>query len=454
MAVYKNGPRRAVQYAPASSYSCGDVIVIGNTTMIAGADNPLSSTGLTVGQGALYIGGIYQVAADAAYPVGTWVLWNSNTSQVTTTSNQYTTPFGQIVAGPTGLASDGGSTGAGGYCWVDHQPISLTQDQEIAFPRNLIDGGDFTTNPFQRGTSQASDIANTLTYGPDRFAFKGGASSAINWSQVADTTLVGFSNALKWQRKAANTDTAAFNMVQALETADSVKMQGRAVTISFCAKAGANYSGGALTVNVATGTGSNQSASNLIAGSWTGQANAIAKTQSLTTAWVRYQFTGNIPATATQIGVQFQWTPTGTAGADDSVYLQGIQLEDGAYASNFEHRDLEMELALCQRYYFQINEPASGVIIGSGMISATNNETVFIPLPVQMKSAPTVTVSAGSFKFNIGGTATAVGGGFAAGSTHTANYISVVGTVNAAVGQATLLQGGGGAGTITASADF
>ena len=88
------------------------------------------------------------------------------------------------------------------------------------------------------------------------------------------------------------------------------------------------------------------------------------------------------------------------------------------------------------------------------MINGTNNQLIFVPLPVQMRAAPTVTVSAGSFKFNIAGTATAVGGGFAAGATHTPNYISVVGTATATSGQATMLQGGGGAGYIQASADF
>jgi len=87
------------------------------------------------------------------------------------------------------------------------------------------------------------------------------------------------------------------------------------------------------------------------------------------------------------------------------------------------------------------------------MVAGTNAEIIFIPLPVQMRAAPTVTVSAGSFKFNIAGTATAVAG-FAAGTTHTPNYISLVGTTTATSGQGTLLQGGGGAGYIQASADF
>lgn len=319
--------------------------------------------------------------------------------------------------------------------------------------KNVIDGGDFTVNPFQRGTSQAADITSTLTYGPDRFFFKGGGSSAINWSQVADTSIAGFANALKMQRKAANTDVVALAMGQVVETADAIRLQGQQVTLSFWAKAGANYSGGSLTVAVHSGTGSNQSAANMLAGSWTGYTAPISSTQAITATMARYSFTGTIPTGCTQAGFSVTWTPAGTAGADDSITFQGFQLELGSSASAFEHRDIEVELALCQRYYFRINEPASNVIVGAGQVAGTNAEIIFIPLPVQMRAAPTVTVSAGSFKFNVAGTPTSVAG-FAAGSTHTPNYISVVGTTTATSGQATLLQGGGGAGFIDASAEF
>src|SRR5260370_25306794 len=98
-------------------------------------------------------------------------------------------------------------------------------------------------------------------------------------------------------------------------------------------------------------------------------------------------------------------------------------------------------------------EPASGVIVGAALVAGATSDIIFIPLPVQMRAAPTVTVSAGSFKFNLAGTATAVGT-FAAGSTHTPNYISVTGNAARTAGQGTLLHGGGGAGFIPASPHF
>jgi hypothetical protein len=348
---------------------------------------------------------------------------------------------------------------------------------QLAFPRNIIDGGDFTTNPWQRGTS-FTGVANTLTYTADRFFAVGGASSSISVSQVAGVTAVpGFTQALQFGRAAGNAATAVITLGQVVETLDSIRLQGQTVTLTFWAQAGANWSpaNGVLNVLLASGTGINQSAANLAAGAWTGyapltltpQQNLSPNTspgaavlapganiaQQITASWQRYSFTATVPAGCTQLGVMFNATPTGTAGSADFVQIMGVQLEPGAQATPFEHRDIELELAIAQRYFFNIPEPASGVIVGAGMVAGAASEIIFIPLPVQMRAAPTVTVSAGSFKFNLSGTATAVGT-FTPGSTHTPNYISVTGNAAGTAGQGTLLQGGGGTGFIQASADF
>lgn len=349
--------------------------------------------------------------------------------------------------------------------------IRVAGSQPINF-RNAIDGGDFTVNPWQRGTS-FTGIANALTYTADRFFAVGGASSSISVSQQAVTTVAGFGNALQFGRANANANTAAISLGQVIETADAIRFQGQQATVSFWAVAGANFSAASnlLSVTLATGTGTNQSASSLIAGTWTGYAaaslsipfiangalvNTAATGVSLTTTWTRYQLTGVIPAGATQIGLLLGFTPVGTAGAADYFQIMGLQLEavsaKDPFASQFEHRDIEVELALAQRYFFQINEPASGVVVGAGMNTGASAQLIFIPLPVQMYKAPTVTVSAGTFKTNQAGTATATT--ITAGTTHTPNYISINGSSAGTAGQATLLQGGGGSGYIQVSSDF
>src|SRR5579883_401024 len=168
---------------------------------------------------------------------------------------QNLTPGAMNVSGTATLAAPAGVGGS-----------------QLAFPRNLIDGGDFTTNPWQRGVS-FTGIAGAVTYTADRFFAVGGASSSISVSQVTGvTTVSGLTQALQFGRAAANANTAAISLGQVIETLDSIRCQGQTVTLSFWAQAGANWSpaNGALNVLLASGTGANQSAASLAAGAWTG----------------------------------------------------------------------------------------------------------------------------------------------------------------------------------------
>ena len=329
-----------------------------------------------------------------------------------------------------------------------------TQSQFANF-RNLLDGGDFSMNPFQRGTAQGSNITNTTTYGPDRWAFKGGgAGSAIQWSQTADTNVPGFNNSLTFQRASGNTDVNALTMVQCLETADSVRLQGQQIVFSLWMRSGANYSGGAVTIQVISGQGTNQSATSMIAGTWTSQANIINTTQALTSTMTRYTFTGTVPAATTQVGVLLQWTPTGTAGANDTIILNGLQLEIGGAASQFEHRDIEVELALCQRYYFRATE-VNGAMFATGIPTAVNTQAYSIWLPTPMRAAPTVTWTVGGFKLTIDGVSGTTPTTPAAGTAHSLTIIQLT-TANTltAAAHAIGLFGTGTTGFIDASADL
>jgi hypothetical protein len=166
-------------------------------------------------------------------------------------------PQGYILQVQSMTAASGNTPGTATLA----QPAGVGGSQ-LAFPRNIIDGGDFTTNPWQRGTSFTS-ISNTLTYTADRWFAVGGVSSSIGVSQVTGVTgVLGFTQALQFGRANANSNTAAINLGQVVETLDSVRCQGQQVTLSFWAAAGANWSpaSGNLNVLLASGTGTNQSA--------------------------------------------------------------------------------------------------------------------------------------------------------------------------------------------------
>lgn len=320
--------------------------------------------------------------------------------------------------------------------------------------KNMIDGGDATINPFQRGTT-ISNIGATNTYTADRFFMVGGAGSSAQMVQVANSSVPGFAYAFQFGRAQSAGGQSPIYVGQALETTDSYRAQGQPVTFSFWAAANTGYGTAALGVAVVQGFGTNQSASALVNGTWTSATNVVSATQALTTTPTRYSFTGNFSSSGTQLGVLLNYTPSNqTALLAENIQLWGLQLEQGNAVSPFEHRDIQVELEICQRYAFVINEGTSPSVVGAGMNATTNGQIIFVPLPVQMRASPTVTVVAGSFAFNVGGSVAAVSG-FAGGTTHTPNYISVIGTTTGVSGQACLLQSRNpNSGSITASADL
>ena len=263
-----------------------------------------------------------------------------------------------------------------------------------SFLRNRIINGNMAVA--QRATNAALPVNNSSTYTTlDRFCSFCATGQTGTSSQVA-AGLTGFQYALKLQRTAANTATGNIDTGQAVETLNSVDLAGGSVTFSFYAKAGANFSasGSAIIIQLATGTGTDQSFSSMTGSGWTGQSNIINfVSQAITTTWARYSFTATVASTATQIGFQIIYTPTGTAGADDSLYITGVQLEQGSVATPFERPLYSKQLADCQRYYRKTTgstntEPTlyaygtSAQVVGSSWV-----------FPVPMRTAPTATTT-------------------------------------------------------------
>jgi hypothetical protein len=97
---------------------------------------------------------------------------------------------------------------------------------------------------------------------------------------------------------------------------------------------------------------------------------------------------------------QTQWVST--AGA--TFYITGVQLEKGFTATSFDYRPYSAELALCQRYFVRFGGSANYTPFGSGMWRSSTTPNIIMPLPVQMRTSPTCTISSASNFFVSSGT--------------------------------------------------
>jgi hypothetical protein len=202
---------------------------------------------------------------------------------------------------------------------------------------------------WQRGTTFTVGSAKYIC---DRFyAGRAGAVAGGTWSRQA-SGYTGIQYCLRVARDNGNTATNSFYLSTTLESANSYQYAGQTVTVSFYARKGANYSqASGLDFTLSSGTGTDQNVSE----TWTGNATVVSSTAALTTSWARYSATGTVSSSATEIGLNFSFTPTGTAGAADYFEITGVQLELGSVATQLRRAGgtIQGELAACQRYYYR-----------------------------------------------------------------------------------------------------
>jgi hypothetical protein len=279
-----------------------------------------------------------------------------------------------------------------------------SEDTAIHGRRNLIING--AMNVAQRGTS-FTGITSTIAYRMDRWQVGFGAAGS-NYSITQSTDAPdNFKYSIKWQRTASNAVTNSIWFSQAFESVNSKVVAGKTCTLSYYAKKGANYSATSsdIQVRIISGTGTDQSATSAITAGWTGYATPLSTTQVITSSWVRYTHTVTFASNINQISVNLASNSAGTAGADDSLQITGVQLEVGDQATPFEHLSYAEELSLCSRYY---HTSFSGETTIGGSHPASYSGKVFswcdqygsspdrvafnYQWPVQMRDIPTVTM--------------------------------------------------------------
>ena len=284
---------------------------------------------------------------------------------------------GQVLSKATNTDMD--------FAWIT--PSAGSSGSSNVAGKNAILNSDF--NIWQRGTSIAA-TGGSGVYTADRWSAYN-ASYTVSQQSTSDTTNLPFINkCARVQRNSGATATNGVNFVQPLESVNSKPFIGKVATLSFYARAGANYSSAsnALLVFLLGGTGTDQNPNN----TYTGSSNVISQTATLTTTWQRFTYTSStIATTVNELAVQFTSLGVGTAGANDYFEVTGVQLEIASSATAYSPNaaTFQGELAACQRYYVRTTSTAVFANYAMGIGQAGTTALLQMQVP-EMRIAPTV----------------------------------------------------------------
>jgi hypothetical protein len=336
-------------------------------------------------------------------------------------------------------------------------------------PRNYLDNG--SLNVQQRGTGIVTCGTTTVpssAYGPDRWGcFANVTSGAGRTSLVTTAALLpaGFAQVNQIYRTSGAL-TQPVCSIHEVPTSRAIALAGKTVSLSVfeVALAGlAADNANITTATIITGTGTDQglqtmTASPAITPAWTGVATPLNQSpMAITTTPTRYGWPSVlIPATTTEIAVEFCFTPTATgAGVTDGFAYVGGQLEISSSPTAYEFHTFQQDLAAAQTTYFRWAELAAAYQLNA-VCEATgaNTNSCTMNLPQQMRSIPTITITtAGTFKVNIAGTLTTIATPTAGACGLNTCLVTAANTNTA--GQVELLSGAaGGSGIWEVSADF
>jgi hypothetical protein len=283
-----------------------------------------------------------------------------------------------VTVGSNGATLVADSTATPGVAW------SATE-----IGKNVLINGNCAVN--QRGNT-TSTLTTSAKFSVDRFfARRSSGSSGASYEILTATTLTSLPNGIRIQRTAADVATDILITGQTVETANSIGLQGKAVTFSFWARKGADFSAAsdALQVRVYTGTGTDETG---LGSAYTGTASPINSNATLTTSWQRFTFTATLATDATQVQVVTQYVPVGTAGAADYFDVTGFQLEVGSVATPFSLAgggNRETELNLCRRYYERWTSLSGNMRIGNGYAISGTQARITAQFKTSKRVGPT-----------------------------------------------------------------
>jgi hypothetical protein len=245
---------------------------------------------------------------------------------------------------------------------------------------------------WQRGTSGTYSGGPAIAYYVDGWYLSMGANQNTTVSRVAGLTPQS-RFAAQVQRVAAQTGVSTLTFGFPLDTDELTPMLGQYVVLQFVVATGANWSptNGTLTAKLVTGTGTPVKQ---VLGTYANSVTPISMALNLSVSQGATQFYSAptlIPATnaglaVQQAEIQFQWTPIGTAGTNDSFTVDDLQVSVVpaslvAAKPAFERTSAAWDNYRCSRF---LQYCLPGLIVGSTTTAVTCNFNFF----PQMRAAP------------------------------------------------------------------
>jgi hypothetical protein len=292
----------------------------------------------------------------------------------------------------------------------------LTNSQ-IGGRRNMVING--AMQVAQRGTSGTCANSNTGYKSVDRWKFQESGADTYSLTMSQSTTApIGFANSVKYNVDTADASLDAACLIRHTQTVEGQDLQqikkgtsdAERITFSFHVRSSLTGTyivefrdadnnricSKSYTISTAdtweyktitfpadtTGAFDNDNAGSLEV-SFVLAAGTNFSSGTLATAWE-----SNTSANRAVGQVNF------LATQNNEWYVTGVQLEVGSQATPFEHRSFGEELALCQRYHYRAGKAESAYTnFGQGWATSTTAGTIHVPLLVEMRSEPSVSVN-------------------------------------------------------------
>jgi hypothetical protein len=183
----------------------------------------------------------------------------------------------------------------------------------------------------------------------------------------------------------ASGSSGRFYLTQLMETTVLNRCRGKSVTLSYWAKRGSDL--GATDVVVRVGTQTSETTRDDT------KVQYLDSTPSLTTSWQKFSHTLTLTSTSDSAsGFLVEFVAERVGGTNVWYEVAQVQLELGSVATPFEFHSYQKELALCQRYCQVIANQGYETLIGVGMCLTSSRILTDVPLKVQMRTQPSVTL--------------------------------------------------------------